>query len=118
MFITQPKIFISSTVFDLTNERTAAYNAVNRVGGFPVMSEKTMEAQSTDSLTACLSKVMESDIYVLILGCRYGWQPEGKESITELEYQTAARTKPTGSAMGRVTRQLTALCLEFTDRSP
>lgn len=89
MFITQPKIFISSTVFDLTNERTAAYNAVNKVGGFPVMSERTMEAQSTDSLTACLSKVMESDIYVLILGGRYGWQPEGKESITELEYQTA-----------------------------
>lgn len=89
MFITQPKIFISSTVFDLTNERSAAYNAVNKVGGFPVMSEKTMEAESTDSLTACLSKVMESDIYVLILGGRYGWQPKGKESITELEYQTA-----------------------------
>ena len=89
MLITQPKIFISSTVFDLTNERTAAYNAVNKVGGFPLMSERTMEAQSTDSLTACLSKVMESDIYVLILGGRYGWQPEGKESITELEYLTA-----------------------------
>lgn len=89
MFITQPKIFISSTVFDLTNERTAAYNAVNKAGGFPVMSEKTMEAQSTDSLTVCLGKVMESDIYVLILGGLYGWQPEGEESITELEYQTA-----------------------------
>jgi len=89
MFITQPKIFISSTILDMPNERTAAYRAVNKVGGFPVMSEKTMEAQSTSSLTACLSKVMESDIYVLILGGRYGWQPEGKESITELEYQTA-----------------------------
>jgi hypothetical protein len=91
MFFTQPKIFISSTVFDLPSERTAAYNAVNKVGGVPVMSDKTMEAQSTNSLTACLSKVMESDIYVLILGGRYGWQPEGKESITELEYQTARR---------------------------
>lgn len=54
-----------------------------------MMSEFTMKAQSTDSLTACLSKVMESDIYVLILGRRYGWQLEGKESITEMEYQTA-----------------------------
>lgn len=89
MFINQPKIFISSTIWDLPNERTAAYNAVNKVGGFPIMSEKTMEAQSTDSLTACLSKVLESDIYVLILGGRYGWQPEDKESITELEYHTA-----------------------------
>lgn len=89
MFITQPKIFISSTIVDLPNERKAALKAVEKVGGFPVMSEHTMEAQSTDSVTACLSKVMESDIYVLILGGRYGWQPEGKESITELEYNTA-----------------------------
>lgn len=89
MFITQPKIFISSTIWDLPNERSAAYSAVNKIGAFPIMSEKTIEAQSTDSLSACLSKVMESDIYVLILGGRYGWQPEGKESITEMEYQTA-----------------------------
>lgn len=74
---------------DLPNERKAALKAVEKVGGLPVMSELTMEAQSTDSLTACLSKVMESDIYVLILGGRYGWQPEGKESMTELEYNTA-----------------------------
>ncbi len=89
MFITQPKIFISSTIMDLPNERKAAYRAVEKAGGFPLMSEFTMEAQSTDSLTACLSKVLESDIYVLILGARYGWQPEGNESITELEYDTA-----------------------------
>jgi Domain of unknown function (DUF4062) len=89
MFITQPKIFISSTIEDLSNERKAAFKAVEKVGGFPVMSEFTIEAQSTDSLAACLGKVKESDIYVLILGGRYGWQPDNKESITELEYQTA-----------------------------
>ncbi len=91
MFITQPKIFISSTIFDLPNERKAAYRATKKAGGFPIMSEYTMEAQSTDSLMACLSKVQESDIYVLILGGRYGWQPENKESITELEYHTALK---------------------------
>jgi len=93
MFITQPKIFISSTIVDLPNERKAALKAVEKVGGFPVMSEFTIEAQSTDSLTTCLNKVKESDIYVLILGGRYGWQPENKESITELEYQTAIGCK-------------------------
>ena len=93
MFITQPKIFISSTIVDLPNERKAALKAVVKVGGFPVMSEFTIEAQSTDSLTTCLSKVKESDIYVLILGGRYGWQPENKESITELEYKTAIDSK-------------------------
>lgn len=89
MIISQPKIFISSTIEDLPNERKAALKAVEKVGGYPIMSEISMEAQSTDSLTACLSKVKESDIYVLILGGRFGWQPIGKESITELEYQTA-----------------------------
>ncbi len=89
MFITQPKIFISSTIVDLPSERKAALKAVEKVGGFPIMSEYSIEAQSTDSLTSCLSKVMEADIYVLILGGRYGWQPKDKESITELEYHTA-----------------------------
>ena len=93
MFITQPKIFISSTIVDLPNERKAALKAVEKAGGFPLMSEITMEAQSTDSLTACLDKVKSADVYVLILGGRYGWQPEGKESITELEYQTALANK-------------------------
>lgn len=115
MFITQPKIFISSTVLDLTNERTAAYNAVNKVCGFPVMSERTMEAQSTDSLTACLSKVLESDIYVLILGSRYGWQPEGKESIPELEYQTA-RSKNIPVLVIKTTYPKEALQKDFEGR--
>jgi len=43
MFITQPKIFISSTLVDLPNER----KAVEKAGGFPVMSGFTMEAQAT-----------------------------------------------------------------------
>ena len=60
MFITQPKIFISSTIVDLPNERTAALKAVEKVGGFPIMSEFTMEAQNKDSVTACLDKVKES----------------------------------------------------------
>jgi len=93
MFIAQPKVFISSTIYDIPNERKAALRAVEKAGGFPIMSEFTIEAQSTDSLTACLSKVKESDIYVLILAGRYGWQPEGKESITEMEYQTALACK-------------------------
>jgi hypothetical protein len=91
--ITQPKIFISSTVNDMPSERKAAYNAATKVGGFPVMCEFTMTAQNADSVTTCLSMVRESDIYVLILGGKYGWQPYEKESITELEYKTAIKRK-------------------------
>ena len=56
MFITQPNIFINGTIVDLPNERKAALKAVAKVGGFPVMSEFTIEAQSTNSLTACCLK--------------------------------------------------------------
>ena len=89
MFITQPKIFVSSTIADLPSERKAALNAIERVGGVPIMSEFTIEAQNADSVTACIDKVKTSNIYILILGARYGWQPEGEESITELEYKAA-----------------------------
>ena len=32
-------------------------------------------------------------MYILIAGGRYGWQPYGQESITELEYNTALENK-------------------------
>jgi hypothetical protein len=93
MDITQPKVFISSTVNNMPSERRAAYNAVLKLNAFPVMCEFTMTAQNADSVTTCLRMVKESDIYVLILGGTFGWQPYGKESITELEYQAAIEHK-------------------------
>lgn len=40
------------------------------------MSEFSMDAENKDSLSACLDRVTNSDIYVLILGGRYGRQPK------------------------------------------
>src|ERR1041385_4533483 len=57
------------------------------------MAEFTMAAVSKDSLSACLDNVRSSDIYVLVLGGKFGWQPDGKESITELEYNAAIQSK-------------------------
>lgn len=93
MVTSQLKIFVSSTIFDMPNERKAAFEALRNIGAIPIMSEYTMEAVSADSVTACLNKVRESDMYVLIVGGRYGWQPYGQESITELEYNTALENK-------------------------
>ena len=61
MVTSQLKIFVSSTIFDLPNERKAAFEALRNVGAIPIMSEYTMEAVSADSVTACLNKVRESD---------------------------------------------------------
>jgi len=89
MQVYQPKIFISSTIRDMPNEREAALQAVKIIGGEPLMSEYTINAQSSDSVTTCLDKVRQSNIYILILGGVYGWQPFNDKSITELEYLTA-----------------------------
>lgn len=60
----------------MPNERKAALEAVRSVNSFPVMSEYTMIAENKDSLSVCLEKVKSCDIYLLILGGRYGWLPE------------------------------------------
>lgn len=89
MLVYQPKIFISSTIKDLPNEREAALQAIQVISGEPIMSEYTINAQNENSVKTCLDKVKDSNIYILILGGVYGWTPFDHKSITELEYQTA-----------------------------
>ena len=86
------KVFASSTINDLTNERIAVFRGISEVPAFPIMSDKTFNAMDKNSFEACLSKVKESNIYVLILGGKYGFEYEGK-SITEWEYETALTLK-------------------------
>ncbi|HPE58009.1 MAG TPA: DUF4062 domain-containing protein [Bacteroidales bacterium] len=85
----KPKIFVSSTVFDLPNEREAAKRAIEKLPAIPIMSEYTMNAVDKPSIQACVDEVKNSDFYILILGGRYGWKLENGVSITELEYDTA-----------------------------
>ncbi len=83
------QIFISSTIKDLTNERIAALEAVNELGAEAIMSEYTINAQNNNSVNTCIDKVKSSDLYILILGGKYGWRPSNDKSITEIEYITA-----------------------------
>src|ERR1051326_308815 len=85
----RPKIFVSSTIYDLPNERTAALQAVQQLGADAIMSEFSINAQNNNSVDTCLEKVRASDLYILILGGKYGWQPFGDKSITEMEYMAA-----------------------------
>ncbi len=86
------KIFVSSTIDDLPSERKAAFKGIMNVPAIPIMSERTFNAMDKNSFEACLSKVRESNIYILILGGKYGFEYEGK-SITEWEYETANSIK-------------------------
>lgn len=85
----KPKIFVSSTVKDLPNEREAAKRAIEKIPAIPIMSEYTMNAVDKPSVQACVDEVKKADFYILILGARYGWELENGISITELEYDTA-----------------------------
>lgn len=83
------QIFISSTFTDLIDERQAAVEAILQAGHIPAGME--LFAASNQSQWEIIKKwIDESDIYMLILGGRYGSiEPESGLSYTELEYNYA-----------------------------
>jgi tetratricopeptide (TPR) repeat protein len=84
------KVYVSSTVADLTAERKAVIDWLVAAGHQPVHSYKPNSETVRDS---CLDDVDGCELYVLILGHRYGFQPEDanpeKLSITQLEFRRA-----------------------------
>jgi len=90
------QIFISSTSLDLREEREAAILTILKAGHIP----GGMEIFTSDSKTPLeiIKKwIDESDIYMIILGGRYGSvEPASGLSYTEIEYHYAVeRSKPT-----------------------
>jgi hypothetical protein len=87
------KVYVSSTVADLKQERQAVMDWLVEAGHQPVPSYRPDSETVRDS---CLDDVDTCDLYVLILGHRYGAQPadcnpEGL-SITQLEFRRAGQS--------------------------
>ncbi len=83
------RALISSTVLDLPEHRTAAIEACVRVGVEPLVME-IFGADNSKSQAQCRSLLEQADIYIGILGFRYGFIPPGQEkSITEIEFELA-----------------------------
>src|SRR5262252_377262 len=84
------KVYVSSTIVDLRQERQAV------VDWLRAARHQAVDSYLPDSETvrdSCLEDVGSCDLYVLILGHRYGFQPpkdnpEGL-SITHLEFRRA-----------------------------
>jgi hypothetical protein len=93
------KIYISSTFRDLHAHR-AAVDRNLRSMGHDVIGMEQYVAEGSRPLQRCLADVEAADVYVLMLGWRYGYQPTecnpSRLSITELEFQHAKslETKP------------------------
>ena len=82
------KVFISSVIRDFEQFRGAARDAVIKAGMQPVMAEDPVlfPAQSLSPQTVCLRGIDESNVFVLILGHRYGDLTESGLSAVEVEY--------------------------------
>src|SRR5262245_29248143 len=84
------RAFISSAMNELPDERRAAADAVRAVGGTPVMFEQ-FGGRDADPEDAYLAEVETSDIYVGILGRRYGKPLASRFSATHAEYLHAEK---------------------------
>ena len=83
------QVFISSTYLDLKEERQAAVEAILRSGHLPAGME-LFTAGDKSQWEIIQRWINESDIYLLILGGKYGAiEPKSGISYTELEYDFA-----------------------------
>jgi len=84
------RVYVSSTIADLTEERRAVLDWLR------LARHQAVDSYLPDSDTvrdSCLADVAGCDLYVLILGHRYGSQPSDDNpdelSITHLEFRRA-----------------------------
>ena len=97
------KVYVSSTVADLAIERTSVMDWLIAAGHQPVHSYRPDSETVRES---CLDDIDRCDLYVLILGHRYGFQPAEDNpdnlSITHLEFR---RAKQSGVPRSAITYQ-------------
>lgn len=90
------KIYVSATYADLKDYRAAVY-AILRKLGHDVKSMEDYVATDVYPLHKCLADVAACDLYIGLVGWRYGYIPDRdnpeNKSITELEYRRAGVAK-------------------------
>lgn len=83
------QVFVSSTYTDLIEERQAAVQAILDAGHIPAGME-LFKAGNESQLKTIYKWIDESDVYMLILGGRYGSiEEKSGKSYTQLEYEYA-----------------------------
>ena len=89
------QVFVSSTFSDLIPERQAAVEAILTAGHIPAGMELFTSGDESQ-MDVIKQWIDESDVYLLILGGRYGSiEPKSGKSYTQLEYEYAlSKGKP------------------------
>ena len=86
------KIFVSSTCYDLSQIRKDISDCIKTLGYHPILSEKNSFPVNPDlsSSENCINVVKnKADIFVLIIGSRYGSTLDTGKSITNTEFSAA-----------------------------
>lgn len=85
-------VYVSSTFEDLKEERACVREALVDLG-HSVTSMESYGSSEERALKTCVEDVQKCDLYVCIVGWRYGFiPPEGNgKSITEQEYEAATK---------------------------
>lgn len=100
----RPRVFVSSTYYDLKHIRSSIDNFIESLGYDSILSEKGDIAYSPDAPLdeSCYREASSADIFVLIIGGRYGSSASTEEkkptraffekydSVTKKEYDSAA----------------------------
>ncbi|BBX04644.1 hypothetical protein BST36_29985 [Mycolicibacterium moriokaense] len=72
------RVFVSSTMVDLANERAAVVDQL-REFGFEAVNAEAIPSSGEGSWAILESEIQSCEAFVLILGERYGWIPfEGR----------------------------------------
>ncbi len=83
------QVFVSSTFIDLKEERQSAVEAILNAGHIPAGME-LFKAGDESQWNIIKDWIEESDVYMLIVGGRYGSiEPKSGKSYTQLEYEYA-----------------------------
>jgi hypothetical protein len=86
------KVFLSSPFKDLIDSREAAIASIRGIDGLDLIAMEEFGSRDTDSLEHCLQSIRECDVFVGILGHRYGALRAGSEdSYSLLEYKEAVK---------------------------
>lgn len=88
------KVFISSTLADLSEHRAAAKKALESLKDMYVeyVEPENIGTETRPPLEILLEQVADASMFILLLGWRFGYVPEGyEESIIQLEYETAVK---------------------------
>lgn len=85
------KVFVSSTYEDMIPYREAASDAITSLEHLPIGMEH-FTSSPEKPLDVCLADVRRCNLYVLLIGMRYGSvDSDTGKSFTELEYEEAIR---------------------------